>query len=55
MPSWRDTLDLVRGGSENSINCGAFDCSPEQPTTSLPDDHGFDESISRHMPVDIES
>ena len=61
MPSWRETLDLVRGGSEDSINCGRFDCSyrEQQPTTatSLPDRdrHLPGEAISRHMPVDIES
>ena len=47
----RDTLNLVRGGSEDSINCGNFDCSPsERPR--IPD---HDQAISRHMPVDIES
>ena len=57
MPSWRETLDLVRGGSADSINCGSFDCSPsERPPQRIPgNDRGQGEAISRHMPVDIES
>ena len=51
VPSMRDTLNLVRGGSEDSINCGNFDCSPSE----RPRIHDHDQAISRHMPVDIES
>ena len=56
VPSWRETLDLVRGGSADSINCGSFDCSPSERPQRIPDnDRGQGEAISRHMPVDIES
>ena len=64
MPSWKATLDLVRGGSEDSIHCGRFDCSPsERPqrrpqgaaTTARLPGGGGGEAISRHMPIDIES
>ena len=57
MPSWKSTLDLVRGGSEDSIHCGRFDCSPsERPKRPLAaSGGGGGEAISRHMPIDIES
>ena len=52
VPSWRETLDLVRGGSEDAIACGDFDCSPSERRRGH--DH-LDQGVSRHAPVDIQS
>ena len=55
VPSWKSTLDLVRGGSEDSIHCGRFDCSPSERPKRPQAASGGGEAISRHMPIDIES
>ena len=29
-PSWKNTLDLIKGGSYGEVDCGNYNCSPEK-------------------------